>query len=634
MLATHMSLIDWMAAALALVPLLALSRGISGAATSHGDLALTVQGKPASTIVTAKDPVLVVKLAVAELNHYVERISGTTLPVVDEDQPVTGNRILVGESKWTTKLGLCNTSFSRQEFLVETRPGLLILIGLDGDKRGKLNYETDGVWEGFTSDDFTYPMGTLYAVYDFLERYCGIRWYLPTELGEVVPKCPTLSFSEIHLRRKPWTRHRSMDVWAHVVAQLYWWDFSLDKEKDVRELSSRERNLYWLRLKMGGDPLAANHSLYSYVDRFSKSHPEYFAINEKGECDFGQLNYASDVVVDQVVNDIVACLHGQPDDENGLKRFNLPAAGKVFPVVPMDSGLSSYDEESQALLLPEPTRKIPSFDGFCNNQASRYWFGFVNKIAAKIRKIDPEVIISTLAYFDYFYPPDDMVLEPNVAITLCKPHVTTDRSRRYDDLYYQALRQWRSRVRYLYVWEYYNFPQWMGMNVFPGTVPRRIGEDLKKLRALPIEGEFIELNSARRMPYIRNWLVNPAMDHLNYYFTFKLLDDDGRSMHELLEEYWQLFYGPAAEPMREFFTLIEDTYLDERHYVPDHLDQDLSWTVLCPRDKLAEFATLISQAKLAAGGRQPYRSRVDLIDKAVYQFMQASSDQYWQKTKQ
>ena len=49
---------------------------------------------------------------------------------------------------------------------------------------------------------------TCYAVYDFLEKFCGVRWYGPGELGRVCPRHTTLIVSGADIRRTPAFKYR------------------------------------------------------------------------------------------------------------------------------------------------------------------------------------------------------------------------------------------------------------------------------------------------------------------------------------------------------------------------------------------------------------------------------------------
>lgn len=151
---------------------------------------LVRDGTPAATIVVAKEPTRSAQLAAAELQYHIRKISGATLPIVDDGQAVAGNRVLVGESQATKNLGLTSDDFAPQEYLIRFQPDTLVLLGRDKPDRAKFDY-TDAK----TFPDFFDGQGTCYAVYDFLERYCQVHWYLPTELGLVYPKVETLHVS-------------------------------------------------------------------------------------------------------------------------------------------------------------------------------------------------------------------------------------------------------------------------------------------------------------------------------------------------------------------------------------------------------------------------------------------------------
>ena len=92
-------------------------------------------GRPAATVVLARRPTPSARFAAHELVEHVRRISGATLPVVADDRPVRGPRVLVGESRATRALGLRTEAFGEQEYLVRLRPGLLVLLGRDGSPR-------------------------------------------------------------------------------------------------------------------------------------------------------------------------------------------------------------------------------------------------------------------------------------------------------------------------------------------------------------------------------------------------------------------------------------------------------------------------------------------------------------------
>lgn len=97
------------------------------------ELALTKDGKPNATIVVAAQPSYAALVAAQELQEHIRVISGAVLPLAGDDAPVQGIRILVGESRATRELGLKNSDFLPQEYLIQFMPDKLVLMGRDAD---------------------------------------------------------------------------------------------------------------------------------------------------------------------------------------------------------------------------------------------------------------------------------------------------------------------------------------------------------------------------------------------------------------------------------------------------------------------------------------------------------------------
>ena len=116
----------------AILSLLALSLGTGTAALAKpAGFALAREGKPVATIVVAKEATPAADLAAAELKYHIRKITGATLPIVTDETPVTGPRILVDESAATRSLGLRSDAFKPLERLVRFSKDTLILIGRD-----------------------------------------------------------------------------------------------------------------------------------------------------------------------------------------------------------------------------------------------------------------------------------------------------------------------------------------------------------------------------------------------------------------------------------------------------------------------------------------------------------------------
>ena len=244
--------------------------GMGGATPAPFRLAR--DGKPDATIVTAHEPSAAAMFAAVELQEHVEKITGARLPILDDRAAVESPRILVGSSTATKELGLPGEPFSPQEYLIRFLPETLVLMGSDASR------PATGGEEG-TPPPWDEEQGTSYAVHDFLERFCDVRWYGPTELERILPQTRTLLVPARDIRRAPAMRLRvgaPRRPWF--MADILW-----------NRASTAELNLFWARLRLGGEPYAASHAFYTYYDRFwernpedpdrfETAHPEWFAV--------------------------------------------------------------------------------------------------------------------------------------------------------------------------------------------------------------------------------------------------------------------------------------------------------------------------------------------------------------------
>ena len=173
---------------------------------------LVQQGTATCSIVIAERPTPAARLAALELQYHLLKISGAEVPIRSENDRVEGRRILVGESSATRRLGLRSGDFKPQEYLIAFRTNTIILIGRDWEDteanrkvegrpmtgetlqatRHKMDYwKTVGCPDRSTGEmelpGLYDDQGTCLAAYDFLERFCGVRWYGPAELNIVIP---------------------------------------------------------------------------------------------------------------------------------------------------------------------------------------------------------------------------------------------------------------------------------------------------------------------------------------------------------------------------------------------------------------------------------------------------------------
>ena len=177
----------------------ALIFGLLTVSPARSEVMLIQDGKPAVTIVvpdpfakSAQLPAsrlthesLSVALAAVELADYLAKACGKRPSVFPESHPEAqqGNRIFVGPCQ--ASVPLVTDPLLPEELLVLTHGSDLHLVGGDLAPGERPCH------------------GTLYAVYDFLEREVGVRWLFPGEHGEVVPRHQRLLLSDLNRRYQP-----------------------------------------------------------------------------------------------------------------------------------------------------------------------------------------------------------------------------------------------------------------------------------------------------------------------------------------------------------------------------------------------------------------------------------------------
>ncbi len=619
-------------------------------AVSAAPYELTRDGAPTSAIVLEPTPTRAAQFAAFELQAHVRKITGAVLPILAEGAPVATGHVLlaVGQGAAAREAGLPATGFQPQEYAIRCRPGQILLVGRDQDDRGRVEYDLDQNFEAFrTWPDYWAERGTLNAVYDFLERCCGVRWYNPTEFGTVYTATRTLRVSPADLRRAPFFRCRNAwaggNVEGYDAVNVFWppntEPFRQYEQSAYADLhrrftdgwryvhAKRATVMAWLlRRRAGGEKCFANHSLYAYYDRFwarnpknaevfGGQHADWFAQGYAGKPP--QLCYTNRGLIAQVAQDARDYFDGKGRDPWAGRPLPagqpLPWGQDCFAVEPMDNNQFCQCAACQALLGDR--------DGdntyFTNGRHSDYFFRFVNEVAKELRRTHPDKRIVTLAYMSHGAPPVRLKLEPNVVVQFCFAANRLHYDRRPYEDEVRLLRQWAgAKDRPLYLWLYDTFPNEVaaggGFHCFPGFFARTVGEQFRLFRELGLQGMF----------------------HCGYGqeveadLTFRLMDDPAAPVEPLLEEYFRRYYEGAGPAMKALYTAIEQTYGDPANYPPyvrdnathDHQTEEIAWGWLGTAERMARFQALLDQAK-AAADTDLARRRVALFETGTWSYM-------------
>ena len=590
--------------------------GMALAQNAQADFLIARDGKAACTIVTASNPGPAVRLASLELQCHILKMTGAEVPIRTSADAVTGPRILVGASDAAKALGFEPAELAPQEYVIAFEPGALVLLGRDwepnetnrqeqgrtttGETLASLRHRID-YWQAVglparSTGEMELPglhdeQASCYAVYDFLERCCGVRWYGPSEVNQSIPSKKELTVTGTRVRRAPALKHRSAmsgGSWPFLRGQ--WGDYSREQVF-----------LHWRRLRLGGEKWAGNHTIHRQTIETTLSDPAYQA---KGPAKGKNLCYSSPKLVEAVAQMARDFFDGKGELPEGFK-----AMGDYFAVVPEDISLFCVCDACRAR-LKEGRGMRTGF--FSSGEVSNYWFSFINAVARELAKTHPGKYIATLAYWNYAYPPKGFDLEPNVSIAPCLHtcyYPNNAPIRENDRKLYQ---EWLARNRApMFMWVYYHHPMEPALidkwKCFPNVM---VHDTARAMRGFIDDG-------------VRGIFECGEQDQLEQYVMVKIWDDPAQDVDALIDEFFRLYFGKAAEPMKAFYLRIESIACDSANYPPEHNrpSAELSWRYLGTEERMKELGGLMAEAGTLAES-EVEKKRVALWHDALWKWME------------
>lgn len=482
-------------------------------------------GRAYKQIVISGSAPATVKLAAQELQYFASRLGHAQLPVVHRAsaKPV----IYLGDSPEMRQAAAIDPAKLPQEgFVIKTGSDHLAIVGRDYSGEPLIGYRNP--WRAVEVYNKELQLGafgeagTLTGVYEFLRTQCGIRFYMPGELGTVIPAVKDLKLGNLNISGSPRVSYR------------YPWfaNYSVSKN-DV---------LWARRIGFGGKaPVMIIHSFDLFL-RYKNSNPEYFALIDGkratgGECvadGKGHLCLNNPDVIRRWADDIIRYFQTHPEME-------------VFPLAPND-GLTRICQcaKCQSDLRPDAPE---------NGKFSFHVWNFVAKVAALVAKKYPDKYVGCLAYEKYRTPPAEIGKMPNVAVMFCnrRSDMVSDS---ISDKLHAEISSWSQKADRIYLWSWY-LDHWLPWNGLPVIYTRTIVKELDHMFSNPLyNGEFIESESQRGQSpgnQAMSMMATPGLQHLNLYFTARKYWQRDFDWEKEFNEYCRLFYGPAAADMKAFW---------------------------------------------------------------------------------
>jgi hypothetical protein len=494
-------------------------------------LTLVDGGNPRATIVISHDAPHKNKLAAEELQTYLKRISGAELPIVTDDREVEGNRILIGRSKATDELKIDlpdDYSFDeiREYYILRVIGNNLILAGNDGGfplRREKL----DPKYPYRLNFGTTYK-GSLFAVYDFLERL-GCRWFMPGASGEVVPQMKTIEVEDLNITEKPFFLLRG------------YWNKGRTPEQINEEQAFFHRNRF-LEFH-AGFANASDASIHSFISEkeYLKDHPEYFGLKEDR----------------QSRDPHVICL-----SHPGVEKILITKIREHFIRKPRETYVGFAPQDGMPLCYCDNCRELNGnirfeyLAGHGKPCISGSYFRLISNVASALKDEFPDKIISASIYAGRTLPPpSEFRFADNVGghlalleFSLMRPisHPDNWEARQIAAL----VSSWKKRLDKFVYRPYY--PPFMLHCNLPLPMVNNIISDARFL-ARP-----------ENKPLGVRWECWPSWNthFINMYVWGKMLWNPATDTEALLKDFYEKYYGPAAGPMKKFYTAIENAIVN------------------------------------------------------------------------
>ncbi len=543
----------------------------------NADLTLTGEN---TTIVAESSASKVTQFAAKELQEFLSQVLGKKIPV--STQPGKGVNLYVGLGGFARKKGLKGEDLARDGFFIKRYGNDICIAGRDDAKYDpEKQLKSSGAWK------MHHERASVFGVYDFLERFAGVRFYFPGELGTIVPKKEALKLPEIDIVEKP----------DFPEARMYsaFWDGEYFEGENRKATVNPKKNLNMYRRRTHTkDGATFSHGLanaFNFEARFFKDHPEYFALNSAGVRNPKHLCWSSPIM-EEIYQDIKAYLTNRPASERGVGRKGARKphwdfahfVDKKVDIAPADGMVLCQCEKCKTQYQPER--------GQTGTATELVW----KNVANWAERLKKEKIEGTLCMSAYSYYKDlpKRNIPNNVSVSVCEigPWAM---GTPLGDFGLARVRAWKERTNHrVRLWNYafkgYSFWKMAGI---PAYTPKAIGKYYRTV-APYAEGAFLESESDRFLYF-----------YMNNYIFCKLAWDNKADYEAMLNEHYRLMYGPAAKVMQKIMEEFEEictkqivgriieTNIGPMASVPS--DKDV-WTKIYTPEKRADLVARFDQA--------------------------------------
>lgn len=355
-------------------------------------------------------------------------------------------------------------------------------------------YDKDIIFEA------SHQQSMVYAVYDFLERIVGCRYYTKTE--EYIPTDINLTVNFEKYKFEPILIYR----------ENYYKDYEDKEFSEKHKMAPAKKHDGWGFWC---------HSFETLVnpDEYFNSHPEYFSLHEgKRVGKNAQLCLSNPQVFDVLV-------------ENLKKEMEKNKTATYWSI---------SQNDNNAYCQCEQCKKLNEYDESPMGSV----LTFVNKVAEKF----PDKIISTLAYWYTRTPPKHTRPAKNVHIMLCNIEANRGLPIEIDEKSIESkneLLAWKEICKNVFLWDYcIQF--------------RNLVSPFPNLRVLKPNIRFFVKNNVRSLFSQSNREYGGEFSELRGYMLSKLMWDPYCDIDEVMNEFLTGYYKQAAPFILNYINTMHD----------------------------------------------------------------------------
>lgn len=566
-------------------------------------LDLVVDGQPRATLVIPEVPLPVQKSAAEELQYHVRRASGAELPIVRE--------VYAKDTDSNVYLGPCKRTLELKLWPQETKPNGYIIraIGRDlficGD-------DTNGNVFWMQHANRT-RVGTLFGVYEVLERELKCRWLWPGGLGTVVPPARTIRLGDWNETGAPPFIHARWADYGPGVSGPQGWSSNEVRERFIDEQGK------WLRRHRFALGIAMDmaHAFTHWWEPYGKDHPEYFNLLPDGTRRPDPTYYSGDP-------ELISMSAGEPalwaEIVAQWQKTRTPGAPYI-DATENDTNGKCLCDKCLALDVPDPQCDTPFAErvarcredflarktgwerhlGSLSDRYARYYLA----VQKEAEKVDPQATVMGFAYANTVRPPLQTKLNSRIIIGIVPAFYfpwTPERRK-------TAREQWDG-------WAATGASMFLRPNymlsghALPVFFAKELGEDFSYCAAHGLIGTTFDSLTGQY-----------AAQGPNLYMLARLHDDPTVPVQTVLDEYYSGF-GPAEPAVRRYFALWEEVsgrYTEElcgklmTHWVNFYVDAAKVFTP----EVMAQAHGILREAATAAKADPEVAARLSFLEKGL-----------------